>query len=1114
MGYVHLHAHSEYSPLDGLSTVKEMVAAAQADDQPAMAVTDHGVCSAHPDFQLACDEVGIKPIFGLEAYFVPDRHSREGANNDYHHLVLWAMNDEGLKNLWAMSTESYRDGMHYKPRIDWDTLQRLNTGVMASTACLGGPVLKPLTDGNEELALSNLLRLQEIFGDRLYIEIHTTGLDESIKGNFWLLEQAMRYGIEPVAVVDSHYACKDDQHTHQVWLASQINKEVTDDSDLFAGGHDYHIMTEAEVRTALSYLPEEFVELSVSNTIKVAERCTARIEMGQHNPVFSRVTPEHPDPVLHDRERLLDWCLKRWEERTQGKDRPQEEYMARFENEVGMIFDKGFTGYFLMVADLVSYAKRNGVLVGPGRGSGGGSLVAYLLGITEIDPVEHDVLFERFMTKGRTELPDFDIDFPSSKKQFMFDYLARTWGEANIATVGTHMRLKSKSVIQSVARAIKSQLPEDHWIDVMACSDIIEAAEGDTAGLGLSWADLWDRAGEELEPYRARYPELFELAGKLHGRLKSYGKHPAGVIIDPDHPLTENLPLRLGDDGQMIAQFDLKVLELLGYVKFDLLNLRNLDTLQITMDLIKEKTGRVISPYAWRDELHDPYLYEQIGEGHTLGLFQIETATGTNMCRRMKPTGLHELADLVTLVRPGPARSGLTDIYLARRKGELEISYADPRMESVLGQTWGAMIYQEQLMKLCMVLAGYDDVEADKVRKILGKKKVEDAKKQGSIFIERAMANRTDEMVTRELWAQMEEFARYSFGYAHALAYAILAIWTAYFKFHFPLFFLCAALSTVKDEMLPVFVEEARRMGYQVLPPDINLSGKGFSLGDTGLDIRYGLDAVKGVGPAAVEAITQGQPYTSWEDFLERKGAACNAGVIKTLVHIGAFDSLVPNRRWLEKVLEHEAIPGTEKCEHRTGDERAIVWLPSPVKGVPSEPETLDWTLPCAYDWQAEPDTEGRTGKKQKRKAPPKRCTRACRQYTPTEPPEPGSVAAYTPEQVRTIEQDLLGVYLSSTPFDIIPEEDRDQFATADDVLSGPHGTYMIAAVIQGFRTAKNRDDMGFLSLATPKGQLSTVVFPSMYERHGAQFHKGTLIYASVAKNDRGQSLEIFVPIR
>lgn len=1274
--FVHLHTHSEYSALDGLSRTSEMVAAVTADGQTAIGVTDHGTCAGHPDFQIACDKAGIKPVFGMEAYFVPNRF--ELSKGSYWHLVLWATDDEGLRNLWAMSTESFRDGFFdNKAHLDWDTLARLNRGVMCATACLRGPVTKPYVDGDPDLALSNLLRLKEIFGDRLYIEIHANHLPDQITANYWLLEQAAAHNISPIAVVDSHYPAAEDKHLHEVWLAAQVGKEVTDDKGLFEGDEDYHLMTEGEVRRALDYLPEGIVDLCIDNTAAVADRCTARIVLTSHNPVYSRVTPEWPDAVEHDRVRLLEDCLARWHECTRGKSHSHEDYERRFRAEFSLIVEKLFPGYFLMVADLVRWAKEQGILVGPGRGSGSGSLIAYLLGITEIDPVENDILFERFMTKGRTELPDFDIDFPSSKKTQLYGYVAERWGEDHCAAVGTHMRLKSKSVIQSIARALKSQLPEDHWPDVMACSDIIEAAEADTAGLGLSWGDLWDRVGDQLQPYAERYPQIFDLAGTLHGRLRGYGKHPAGVIIDPDRLLTEHLPLRKGSDGNMVAQFDLQVLELLGYVKFDLLNIKNLDVIQRTVDLIYERTGRRVDPYAWREELNDPYLYEQIGQGWTLGVFQLGTHTGIAMCRRMRPQTLHELADLVTLVRPGPSRSGLTDTYLLRRQGGEEVSYPDPRMVDVLSRTQGVMIYQEQLMRLCMVLAGFDDVEADRVRKILGKKKVEEAKAQGAIFIERAVKNGTDQQVAQDLWAQMEEFAKYclsgdtrlwlaasgpgsdgtvaveelyrrlhpqlsanshdrnkglfalsyfadgrirparlldviqsgeqelfrvtlaggrhldatadhrhltpegyrmvkeleagdlliidggyptltheeqerrgrssvpdeivliesigsqmtydvvmeephnvvangivthnSFGYAHALSYAVLGIWTAWFKFHYPLEFHCAAISEVAHDEIPEYIEEIRRIGYQVLPPDVNISKRGFGPGDTGLDIRYGLDSIKGVGESALGSLLAGQPYTSWQDFRERSG--CNAGVVKTLVHLGVLDSLEPHRRYLERWLDHEAIPGAQKCVHRTPQERSVTWLPTPQRGGLEVVEEVEWTLPCAYDWQQEPDVLGRTGRRQRRKPPPKKCSRACRRFTPAPPPAPGDVQPYTDEEIRQIEQRFFGVYLSSTPFDRIPEKDRETLATAQDVLTGPHQSYPLAAVVQSITTARNRDDMGFLALSTPRGGLRVVMFPRLWEKHRAQLRIGGLVLASVSKNTRGCALEDIIPL-
>ena len=1099
MGFVHLHTHSEFSALDGLSTPLEMAYAAKEDGQTAIAITDHGTCAGHPAFQLACDKAGIKPIFGLEAYFVDNRLVPGKANNDYYHLVLLAMNDTGLKNLWAMSTESYKDGFYAKPRIDWDTLERLNEGIICTTACLGGPLLQPFNaEKDPEKGIANLLRLREIFGDRLYIEVHANHLPEQTRANEWIAGIVAAYDIEPIAVVDSHYTEKDDQHSHQVWLSVQINKDVEDETNLFGGGQEYHLMTKEEVVSALAYMDLSFVERAIDNTGRVADRCNVRIEKKSHNPVYTKRIDTsgeertYEERVQLDCDKLLDICLSRWEQRTNGKSKPHAIYEERFTKEYSMIVEKGFAGYFLMVWDMVAYAKNNGVLVGPARGSGGGSLVAYLLGITELDPVEYDVLFERFMTKGRTELPDFDMDFPRSKKSMMFDYVADRWGADHVATVGTHMRMKNKSVIQGVARALKSSLPHEHWEEMVEpVSALIDDAESGTAGLGLSWEQLWVQIGEVLEPYQQKYPQVFELAGKFVGRLKTYGKHPAGVIIDPDMSLMDNLPLRAGEDGQMIAQFDLAVLDLLGYVKFDMLNLRNLDTLQETVDLIHKHTGRWVDPYNWRDELEDPLLYEQISLGWTLGLFQIETKSGTRMSKRFEPTHLREIADVLTLVRPGPARSGLTDQYLRRRKGQEQITYEDPRLEEILAGTQGSLLYQEQLMALCMTLAGYDDVEADKVRKILGKKKVEEAKKEGARFVERAVVNGTDPDLARNLWAQMEEFAKYSFGYGHAMGYSLLTIWTAWFKIHYPLYFMCAALSTVDPDMLPAFIEETRRLGYKVFPPDINESGKGFSIDSSMLGVRFGLDAIKGIGNAALDAILPHQPFASWEDFLERKEPKCNSGHVKILVHVGAFDSLVSNRRWLEEVLIHEELIGSVSgCQFIT-------------------PILNEHKLPCSFDWGSEEPELGRTGKPKKLKPPPKRCTRACRHFTPVQPPSPEEIRGYSAAEIQDIETELIGVYLSSTPFERISKEDRDSLATAEEVLTGDLGNYTCAAIVSSIRITRDSrgNEMAFLTCGTERGSFECVVFASTWAKSKEDIKEGVLALVSVNKTERGQTL-------
>lgn len=1094
--FVHLHTHSEFSQLDGLSTWDEIVKAVAEDGQGAVGSADHGVCAGHPAQQRSCNEAGIKPVFGMEAYFVDDRAVHED-QHDYRHLVLFALDDAGLRNLWALSTEGYRDpGWYGKPRIDWDTLQRLNGGLAATTACLGGPLLEYYLKGDEQRALTNLARLSEIFDERLFIEIHANHLEEQKRGNAWLVEVARKYNVPMLAAVDSHYAKAEHKDKHHTWLAMQTNKDVADDTELFGGNQDYHLMTVDEVRQKLAYLPPDVVDEAIENTGTLASICTAEIKPKVVMPVFSKPTEEHPDPVQHDIERFIDDALANWQSRIvdRGIDESVAEKDVTYES--GLMVEKGFPGYYLMTADLVTWAKSQGILVGPGRGSGAASRMAYLHRITEVDPIGADLLLDRFMTKGRKSLPDFDLDFPTSKSDVMTHYARDRWGAEHVAQVGTHSRVKNKSAFKDVHRAIQSRLPGDSFTLVAQISKIIDEAESSTAGLGLSWEDLFAQVGDLLEPYREKIPEVFELAEVFRGRLARYGRHAAGIIIDPDNNLLDELPMRRGEEGGlMVTQFDMDALEYLGKIKFDLLKLRNLDTIQAAIDLIKETTGDVIDIYSWVEEYNDPEVYADLAAGWTLGVFQIETSLGTRTTKLIQPKNLSELSDVITLGRPGPMRSGLDKLYLRRRSGEEAVSYPDPRLEAVLAKTYGAMLYQEDIMAVCMVLAGYDSDEADHVRKILGKKKVELVAAEGLKFVQRAVENNTDRRVAEEIWAQMGEFAKYSFNRAHAYSYATLAYWTAWLKTHYPREYLTASMATIDKDRIPQFVTEARRLGYEVLPPDINISGKGFTA--DGLVVRYGLESVNRVGAIAAQAILDGRtegPYTSYEDFLERKGGKCNMLHVLQLARVGAFDSLFPNRRGLEYRIEADKSGESTKCKDK--DEQHVnVWAR----------DNHEVVLPCHFDWSTEPLKLGRTNKPLKNQPkPPKKCTKACRHYTPRDPQDYSGIEPYSDAEIRDIEYELLGVYLSSSPFERIPPDMLAELMTADDLMTAePQGSYPSAIIVASARPDPKGRDFGFATLNTPAGDVSVILFSNQWERYKPFLRKGQMAFVEIFKSDQ-----------
>ena len=1136
-GLVHVHLHTEFSLLDGLAKVEEITEAIVAQGGTAAAVTDHGNVVAHPYWQKACDKAGIKPLFGCEIYLVDDRHLRldqfllpEGLDpksdegrelraafvdrlRDYWHIVLIAQNDVGLRNLWAISTEGFRDGLYGKnPRVDWDTLSRHSEGIIATSACLRGPLThrEALADGNFVNAAQRLARLLEIYGDRFYIEMHCNSLSQQHTVNVGLMEMAQAYRVPMIAAVDSHYARAEQKQAHKLWIAMQTNADIGDEEgDLFGGNQDYHLKTEAEVRADLAYLGPEAVEQCVANTSLLANRCTARIVAQPSVPIFSAQGGTEADVA-----RLRALCESNWS-LTQGKTHDEATYRERYEREMDLIVKKAFAGYYLMTAEQTGWAKDHGILVGPGRGSSGGSCVAYLARITDIDPVEANLLFERFMTEGRTSLPDFDVDYPQSKKVDIQQHVRDRYGEANALVVGSVIRLKNRGVIENVGRAMASTLSDDFYLDKKAMSEIIADAEGDTAGLGLSWDALWDKAGEELQPYLDKYPGLFKMAEILVTRVKSFGQHAAGMVITTDASLAQALPMRRNaEDGHLICQFDKDVLEDLGFVKFDLLTVRTLDTIQMAIDLIKERRGLVVDPYEWNEEYLDPQVWEELVEAHTLGVFQVETQLGTQYAKRLQPRSLWDLGDLVTIVRPGPRNSGLTETYLRRRDGLEQVTYPDPRMEQALSRTHGTLLYQEDIMQACMVLGGYDSTEADSIRKILGKKKVELVGAAGQEFVSRAVTRGMTPSDAAVLWSQMAEFSRYAFARAHAYAYAMLAWWCAWLRVHFPVEFLTAALSTVDKDRIPAFVKEARRLGLRVLPPDINESGFGFTPGV--LSVRYGLDAMKGIDLAAKQIVAQ-QPFTSFEDFMTRvvepSGSKVNRGHVATLARVGAFDTIVPNRRGLETVLLAEKTGEADRCVHKTDGSPSFVWISiTPAKdGIPETQTPV--TLPCQFDWAHEPPPiNPRTGKKMKTKSPVKKCTKACRNYTAPPPTEPAEVEPYTDADIRDIEQEMLGVFLSSTPFDLLPEQDRaNLLQQAENLDTGPDDLlHLIAGILIKKRphTDSNNNEMGFIDLETEVGTVDCVVFSKVWAKHQRHLKTGALYVAQVERTRKGFTLD------
>lgn len=1111
-GFVSIHTHSEYSALDGLSKIEEII----DNSDLGVFITDHGVCAGHPEVQKLAAEKGIFGGCGIEANWVPDRFVRVD-QYDYFHLILLAQNETGLRNLWAASTEANKTGFYGRPRMDWDILQRHSEGLICSTACLRGPVSDLLLQGRVDQAKALLARLMDIFRDRTYLEIHTTHAPGQEQLNKMLVELGQEMSLPLIAAVDSHYPCADDFELHQLWLRAQISSkkgqakvEGGDDSRLFQGHQEYHLMGREEVRRNLAYLPASAVEEAIDNTVVL-------MESTEPYNITKSVTPMYaPDKGRkYALKRLLDICMANWDRKIRKRrhTKPESAYIERFEYEMEILKKKDFCDYFMIVQDYVRWVKDRRILVGPGRGSGAASLVAYLADITEVDPLEYDLPFARFITIDRPDPPDFDLDFPSSKRTYIQDGITERWGFDYVMRVGTHGRLRNKGAINDMARVLRDSMEIDYG-DIEVIKAIFDAEESDSAGLGKPWEVVMNAAEDALAPYVAKYPALFDAAGRVSGRLKSYGKHAAGLVISTGEPLAGKLPMRRGADQdaddeseQMVAEFDYRALESMGLLKFDILTLRTLDTLQLCLDLIRERKGLVIDPYEWQEEFDDPQVWEAISDGNTLGIFTFETPAMTEMVKRVRPKSIMDLAVINALGRPGPQRSGATELYLRRRAGQEPVVYDHPLLEQVVASTYGLIVFQEQVMRTTQVLAGFSDTEAEAVRKILGKKLKDKAAAKGEEFVKGCLENGIEEAVARRLWDQMATFSLYGFSICHSVPYAMLGYYCGWFRVHYPEEFFTAVLSTVDKDDVPKFVNECRKLGFAVLPPDINESRRDFAAHP--MAVRYGLLGIKGVGEKAVDAILAHQPYASFQEFREKMAKTqCNMGVIKTLAAAGAFDSIYPNRKQLETFLELEAEGEDTRCVHKD----------------PASVNSTDFI--CHYDWASEPVEFTAKGKAKQRKPPPKRCTTACRHYEPKGLPL-DEMEPYTPAEVREKEMEHLGVWLTSTPFDRIPATawidngDGLRLYKGSEVLAGYTGTYMIAGIPQHIKPHKDKlgNQMAFIDILAKDDVISVAVFASSWECHCPevclrhQVRVGKLGLYEIHKKDRKYRINGFTPI-
>ncbi len=897
-GFVHLHVHTEYSLLDGANRIPDLIKRTAELGMDSIAITDHGVMYGVIDFYKAAVKNGIKPILGCEVYTA--RRSRfdkqPGQDADQGHLVLLARDSEGYRNLMKIVSAGFTEGFYYKPRIDLEVLRKYSKGITALSACLSGDVASAILEGNYGKARERALELNDIFGQGFfYLELQNNGIEEQNLVNQSLIKLSKETGIPLVATNDAHYLRREDARAHEVLLCIQTGRKITDEDRMRFSSDEFYIKSPEEMAEAFKNVPE-----ALENTVRIAESCNVELEFNKlHLPKFD--VPEGREPY----EYLCGLCEEGLGKRC-GAGASDPEYRQRLEYELQVIKQMGYVDYFLIVWDFIKYARDNGIRVGPGRGSAAGSLVAYTLGITSIDPIKYNLLFERFLNPERVTMPDIDIDFCYERRQEVIDYVVRKYGEDRVAQIITFGTMAARAAIRDVGRALDIPYGEVDQVAKMIPFQI---------GMTI------DKALEVNPELKVRYEEderaaeLIDTAKLLEGMPRHASTHAAGVVISKD-PITEYVPLQKNDES-ITTQFTMGLLEELGLLKMDFLGLRTLTVIRDAVDLIFKNHGVRVD--IDNLDMEDPAVYKLIGEGKTSGIFQLESTGMTQFMKELQPASLEDVIAGISLYRPGPMDS--IPKYIRNKNNPGEVTYEHPLLERILDVTYGCMVYQEQVMQIVRDLAGYSYGRSDLVRRAMAKKKhdvmlrerenfihgiVDEA---GNVIVKGAVKNGVDERTANRIFDQMMDFASYAFNKSHAAAYAVVAYQTAWLKLYYPVEFMAASLNSFlgSSDKISYYVHECKQAGIEVLPPDVNESDVRFTVVNG--KIRFGMAAVKNVGENAVRELiaerNEGGPFTSFGDFCERIGGRnFNKRCVESLIKCGAFDSLGVYRSRMMAVYE------------------------------------------------------------------------------------------------------------------------------------------------------------------------------------------------------------------
>lgn len=1038
MAFTHLHVHTEYSLLDGSSKIKELLPRAKELGMDSLAITDHGVMYGVIDFYKKAKEVGIKPILGCEIYVAPgSRFDREqGRGEDrYYHLVLLAENNQGYKNLMKIVTRGFTEGYYYKPRVDYEVLEKYHEGIIALSACLAGEIPNKILKEDFDGARAAANKMRDIFGENnFFLELQDHGIRQQTQVNTSLIRLSRELGIPMVVTNDVHYIREEDAVPHDLLLCIQTGKKVSDQDRMRYEGGQYYLKSEEEMQKVFPYARE-----AMDNTHKIAERCNVEIVFGEQKvPKFD--VPEGYDAFSYLKELCETGLVKRY------GDSPPQELQERLSYELSTIKNMGYVDYFLIVWDFIRFAKSQGIAVGPGRGSAAGSIVSYCLEITNIDPIRYQLIFERFLNPERVSMPDIDIDFCYERRQEVIDYVYEKYGKDKVVQIVTFGTMAARMAVRDVGRVL--DIP---YVQVDNVAKMIPMELGITIEKALKSNPELKQAYESDDVVK----NLIDMSMRLEGLPRHTSIHAAGVVIG-SKPLDEFVPLSRGADNVITTQFTMTTIEELGLLKMDFLGLRTLTVIQDAARMIGKKLGHDFSIDTI--DYDDAKVYEMIGQGKTEGVFQLESAGMKSFMKELKPTNLEDVIAGISLYRPGPM--DFIPKYIKGKQNQDSIQYTCPELEEILAPTYGCIVYQEQVMQIVRDLAGYTLGRSDLLRRAMSKKKGDVMQKERQNFVygnpdegvPGCIANGIDEKTANKIYDEMIDFAKYAFNKSHAAAYAVVSYQTAWLKYYYPVEFMAALMTSVIDNPGKVseYIYSCRQMGIKILPPDINKGEGSFSV-DSG-NIRYGLAAIKSIGKPVIESIIKerknGGPFSNLKDFIERlSGKEVNKRTIESFIKSGAFDSLGGTRKQFMVVYVQILDQVNRERKYSMTGQLSLF-------DIVSDDQKSEFDIPL-------PD-----------------------------------VGEYEKETKLAFEKEVLGVYLSGHPLEDYEEKWRKNISrtTLDFQLDDETGRTKVhdgaKEIVGGMITnktikyTKTNKVMAFITLEDLVGSVEVVIFPRDFEKN------------------------------